>query len=373
MVQVVEKLGPAVVTVINILDPQQNQGFGGQASGSGVIIDPKGYIVTNNHVVAGAGALAVIFADGSKADATLVGADEISDLAVLKISATVPAVATLGNSGNLRTGETVIAIGSALGDFRNTVTQGVISGLNRTLPGDNGVNMENMIQTDAAINHGNSGGPLLNLRGEVVGINTAVLRSSGSGDVAEGLGFAIPVDTVKTITAQLISTGKVPRPYLGVSSRNITRSLAAYYNLRDESGTLLDHGVVVVQVTANSPAATAGLQPGDVILSISGQDINDSNPLTNVLTHFTVGAQVTLTVVRDGKTQQIPATLRFTVMRNAECGMRNAEGSAGAEIDRFPIPHSAFRIPHSAFGRGVRHMDDKRATVRLTSLASCAG
>src|SRR5687767_6449850 len=176
-VQVVERISPAVVTVVNSF---QNQDLGGEASGSGVIIDPEGRILTNNHVVEGftEGSVHVIFETGETATAEVLGADPISDLAVLKVDVKVPAYASLGDSTRLRVGETVIAIGSALGDFQNTVTVGVISGLNRTLRGP-GINMENMIQTDAAINHGNSGGPLLNLSGEVVGINTAVVRGDG--------------------------------------------------------------------------------------------------------------------------------------------------------------------------------------------------
>ena len=176
-----------------------------------MIISDQGYVVTNNHVVAGQGSLEVIFAEATKAGAQLIGTDQFADLAVLKVSGAVPAVAQLGDFDQLKPGETVVAIGSALGDFRNTVTVGVISGLNRTLQGQD-VNMENMIQTDAAINHGNSGGPLINLRGEVIGINTAVLRSSGMGDVAEGLGFSIPANTVKNVTGQIINTGGWPAP-----------------------------------------------------------------------------------------------------------------------------------------------------------------
>jgi len=146
------------------------------------------------------------------------------------VDARVPGFADLGDSSKLKVGETVIAIGSALGDFENTVTVGVVSGLNRTLQRDDGTNMENMIQTDAAINHGNSGGPLLNLSGQVIGINTAVVRNTGTttgGDVAEGLGFAIPVDTARTVSSQLINNGKVARPYLGVSTQAVSKALSS--------------------------------------------------------------------------------------------------------------------------------------------------
>jgi S1-C subfamily serine protease len=305
--RVVDAVGPAVVTVVNKLDPQQ--GFGGEASGSGVVIDAKGYIVTNNHVVANNSALQVIFSDGRTVNATLVGSDDISDLAVLKVDGTVPGVATLGDSSKLRPGQMVVAIGSALGDFQNTVTTGVISGLNRKLQRDNGIPMEDLIQTDAAINHGNSGGPLLDLQGEVIGINTAVVRASGQGDVAEGLGFSIPVNTVKTITSQLIAKGRVPRPYLGANTRLVTPAMASYFGLRDESGKLLDHGVVVVSVTPGSPAETVGLRVGDVVLDINGQQIDETNVLANILTHFAVNDQVTLTVVRNSQTIKVPVTL----------------------------------------------------------------
>jgi 2-alkenal reductase len=308
VVQVVAKVGPAVVTVINTLDPRQNQGYTGQASGTGVIISDQGYIVTNNHVVEGQGSLEVIFADATKSAAQLVGTDQVADLAVLKVSGQMPAVAQLGDSDQLQPGETVIAIGSALGDFRNTITVGVISGLNRTLQGQN-ANMENMIQTDAAINHGNSGGPLSNLRGEVIGINTAVLRDTGSGDVAEGLGFSIPANTVKNVTGQIITTGRVARPYLGISSAPISRAIAAYYSLRDDKGALLDHGVLVQDVVAGSPADTAGLRAGDVIAAINDQTIDADNALSNVLTRFKVGDTVTLTIYRNGQKSQPKLTL----------------------------------------------------------------
>ncbi len=318
VVKVVDKVSPAVVTVVNKLDSSQS-GFGGEARGSGVIIDDQGHIITNNHVVEGAaeGGLTVIFSNGEDTPATLVGRDNISDLAVLKVDVPVPANAPLGNSENLRVGESVIAIGSALGDFRNTVTVGVVSGLHRTLTNDSGVNMTEMIQTDAAINHGNSGGPLLNLSGEVIGINAAVVRGTGTstspdgsgGDVAEGLGFAIPVDTVKSISAQLIQNGKVPRPYLGVDTRAISPMLAAYYDLKDEKGVLLDKGVIVRSVYQNSAADSAGVRQGDVIISINDHVIDEEHPLVNVLMNYQPGQQVDLHILRSGTASTLTATL----------------------------------------------------------------
>jgi 2-alkenal reductase len=315
-VQVVERASPAVVTVVNKLDAAQS-GFEGEARGSGVIVDTDGHIITNNHVVEGAqeGGLKVIFANGKDSvQAVLVGTDSVTDLAVLKVDGPVPATAPLGRSEDLKVGETVIAIGSALGDFRNTVTVGVVSGLHRILTSESGVNMTEMIQTDAAINHGNSGGPLLNLSGQVVGINTAVVRGSsntttGQGDVAEGLGFAIPVDTVRTISAELIQNGRVPRPYLGVETRAISPQVASYYDLRDENGNLLDKGVIVRSVFADSAAQKAGLRQADVIVSIGDKVIDEENPLVNVLMNFHPGDTVDIHILRNGAARTLKATL----------------------------------------------------------------
>jgi 2-alkenal reductase len=216
----------------------------------------------------------------------------------------------LGDSTKLRVGETVIAIGSALGDFQNTVTVGVISGLNRTLRGP-GINMENMIQTDAAINHGNSGGPLLNLSGEVIGINTAVVRGDGGlgSDVAEGLGFAIPAKTVRTVSDQLIKEGRVARPFLGVATRPITRQVASYYDLRDEEGKLLETGVLVDEVIRGSAAERIGMKAGDVLLMIDETALNEDHPLANVLTAYFPGDTVRVTILRNGKRQVLEAKL----------------------------------------------------------------
>jgi S1-C subfamily serine protease len=310
-VQVVEQLSPAVVTVVNHMRPQG--GMTGESLGSGVIIDNSGRIITNNHVIEGAAqnGLEVIFSDGETAPATLLGTDALSDIAVLKVDHAVQAVAQLGDSSKLKVGETVIAIGSALGDFENTVTVGVVSGLNRTLQRDDGTNMENMIQTDAAINHGNSGGPLLNLSGQVVGINAAVVRGTtgSSGDVAEGLGFAIPVNTVKTVSDELITNGKVVRPFLGVSSIPVSKAISTYYDLRDENGNLLDTGVLVESVVPGSAAEKGGIQSLDVILQVESYLVDTDHPLINVLIGFKPGDSITIKLMRNGSRREVRVTL----------------------------------------------------------------
>ncbi len=311
LVAAVKKAGPAVVTVVNTLPQQQSYDFFGfsqstpTATGSGVIISPDGYIVTNNHVIDGYQSLQVIYADGTKVDAKLVGADQYADLAVIKVSGNVPGVAQLGDSDKLQIGESVIAIGSALGDFKNTVTSGVVSALNRSLDTGNGYSLEGLIQTDAAINHGNSGGPLINLAGQVIGINTAIVRNTGlGGDVAVGLGFTIPSRTVSDITSQLISQGYVDRPYLGIRWQMITPEIAK------ANGLPLDWGIYVQQVDANTSADQAGLQHGDIITAIGSDQIDGNSAFFNLLNRHKVGETTTLTVWRNGNTQTLKVTLQ---------------------------------------------------------------
>ncbi|MBM3133693.1 MAG: PDZ domain-containing protein [Chloroflexi bacterium] len=306
IVDVVKRVSPAVVTVINTLPPQR--GFFGavapEAQGSGVIIDPSGYIVTNNHVVEGSQALSVIMADGTKKPARLIGADKYSDLAVIKIEGTNLPTAELGESSILQPGQIVVAIGSALGDFRNTVTMGVVSGLDRSLDTGEGYNIENLIQTDAAINRGNSGGPLCNTAAQVIGINTAIIRSSGlGGDVAEGIGFAIPSDTVRTVADQLIRTGSVVRPYLGIESMAVTRRVASYYDLAVQTG------ILVTSVSRGTPADQAGLKAGDVILKLDNDVVDAANPLNNALWRHKPGDTVKLTINRAGRELTVEVTL----------------------------------------------------------------
>jgi len=297
--QTVEKLGPAVVTVIGTV-PGQNTFFGrlpdGQSSGSGVIISSEGYIVTNNHVVESANDLSVILSDGTQLPAQVISTDKYADLAVLKADGQMPAVAIIGNSDNLKSGETVIAIGSPLGEFRNTVTVGVISATGRTLDSGNGYYMEDLLQTDAAINQGNSGGPLVNLNGEIVGINTLIVRGGNGGSaVAEGLGFAIPSNTMRFIAERIISQGYFARPYLGVSYQSISPSIARRYDLPTQ------WGAYVTDVGLGSPASNAGLKRGDIIVSIGAQSIDEQSSYINVLFEYQPGDQVTIKALRDGQ------------------------------------------------------------------------
>ena len=301
VIAAVQKVKPAVVTVINTM--QARRGIFGNsvsptASGSGVIIDSKGYIITNNHVVQGAQSLQVIFSDGSKSPATIVGADSFADIAVLKVDGKIPAVAQLGDSKTLQPGQVAIAIGSPLGDFRGTVTVGVISAVNRTVD-----QMQDLIQTDAAINNGNSGGPLLNTVGEVIGINTLVVRSTNSGNVAEGLGFAIPSNQVREISAMLINGIKVEHPYVGISYQQVDPQIAAAMNLDKVQG------VVVMSVIARSPASRAGLQENDVVMTLDGQTIDADHTLQSILRSHKVGETVTLSVLRSGREIQVQVTL----------------------------------------------------------------
>jgi 2-alkenal reductase len=312
VVEVVERVSPAVVTVVNTLDPNAQidesnplpfPGQGNQprrGSGSGVIVSEDGYIITNHHVIEGQQSLAVIFADGSRKEATLVGADPLMDIAVIKVEGPVPGVLPLGDSSLLQPGETVIAIGSPLGDFRNTVTVGVVSAVNRNVGGDA---PEGLIQTDAAINSGNSGGPLINLRGEVIGINTLVVRGGAMSAPAEGLGFSVPSNMVRRVSEQLIATGRVVYPFLGISYGNIDAEAAVDNNLPVQAGAL------VSEVVPGGPSDAAGLRAGDIITAIGGRVIGPDATLRSVLLEYKPGETVSLDVLRDGQTQQVTVTL----------------------------------------------------------------
>jgi serine protease Do len=302
----VKAMGATVVTVVGTIPGQQTFfGFSGDqtVSGSGVFISDSGYILTNNHVVEGAQQVSVVLSDGMQEQASLVGADPYADLAVLKVQGTVPAVAPLGNSDMLNPGETVIAIGSPLGDFKNTVTVGVVSATGRSIDTGQGYLIENLIQTDAAINQGNSGGPLVNLAGEVVGINTLIIRSSGTGAVAEGLGFAIPVNTARAVAQQIIEKGYFSRPELGIQWQLVTPRVAAVYNLP------VQWGVYVTGVSSGSPAASAGIQRDDIITKIGDTSLDETHAYINALYQYQPGDTVTVSFVRNGQQMQVQVTL----------------------------------------------------------------
>jgi len=258
--------------------------------GSGVVATADGYVLTNNHVVQAADEIAVALADGRQFEATLVGADPESDVAVLKIDARdLPAI-TFGRSESLHVGDVVLAIGNPF-DVGQTVTMGIVSALGRTNLGIN--TFENFIQTDAAINQGNSGGALVDASGNLVGINTAIFSRTGGGSI--GIGFAIPAALVTQVMEQLIKTGKVVRGYFGVEPEDITPETAELLKLPREDG------VVLKGVQRSSPAGKAGLEPGDVMLTINGQPVSNSRAMLNQIAQLPPGSNAQVRVVRGGK------------------------------------------------------------------------
>lgn len=304
---VVQNVEPAVITVVGTISGQVTF-FGRtsdqEVSGSGVIITDDGYILTNNHVVEGTKTLSVILNDGTEHPAKLVSRDVFADLAVLKIEGDVPGVATIGNSDNLKPGETVIAIGSPLGTFRNSVTVGVISATGRSIDTGEGYTIEDLIQTDAAINQGNSGGPLLNLAGEVIGINTLVIRGSGiSSTNAEALGFAIPANTAAMIAQHIIEKGYFARPYLGTTYQNITPRIASWYNLP------VNYGAYITNIDRNSPAALSDLRPGDIITKIGDIPIDEGHSFINALFEYEPNQNVMIEFAREDQTMSVEVTL----------------------------------------------------------------
>jgi S1-C subfamily serine protease len=291
---VIEKIRPSVVSVVS--EVVQYDFFGRQyvshGSGTGVVVDGRGHILTNNHVIAGARSVTVTLDDGREIAATIVGADAVTDLGVLKVDEPLPSL-PIADSSKLRVGDWVIAIGNALAlPGGPTVTVGVVSALGRTIESEDADYLYNMIQTDSVINPGNSGGPLLTLNGEIVGINTA--KSSASN--VEGIGFAIPSETFVTVSQQLIKLGKVRWPYLGVNFGELTPATAARLGVQAYSG------VLVTSVGKGTPAADAGLQSGDIILSFDGAPTKDIQSMLKLLRFsHSIGDKVTLTVSRGGQ------------------------------------------------------------------------
>src|SRR5215813_4131234 len=313
VVDVVQKVGPAVVFIgtEQVVDRRMRGtplegllfGEGGrrerqqtvQSLGSGVIIDPGGTIVTNDHVIRGASAVHVVLADGRQLEAEVVGADAQNDLAVLRVTSKTPLpAAKLGTSSDLMIGETVVAIGSPFG-LTKTVTSGVLSAVGRSFKANDQLYID-FLQTDAAINPGNSGGPLMNLDGEVVGINTAIFSG------AQGIGFAIPVDKVRRIVQELRSFGKVRPAWVGINAMDISESLAR------RLGWERTDGVVVESVDAGSPAAAAGVEPGDVVAELGGSPVQDADEFQAKVRGYPARTPMPLVLFRNGKRVSVTIT-----------------------------------------------------------------
>ena len=304
-IDVVEKVKNTVVTVITRTSSRITGGAVVVSTGTGFVVDRNGYIVTNAHVVAGGVSYLVVFADGSEAEAELVGADPISDLAVIRVAVAVPAVAPLGDSAALRPGQPVLAIGSPLGQFTNTVTEGVVSATGRSISEEPGSpELTGLVQHDAAINPGNSGGPLVNFAGEVVGVNTLGIQETEDGQPAQGLFFAIPSNTVRDIASRLIEDGRVEYPYLGVQTVSITADVAGRNNLP------VDYGEYVIDVVEDGPADDAGIRDGDVLLSIDGERINWERTFSEVLFAHAAGERVAVEILRDGEQIEVTVVLK---------------------------------------------------------------
>ena len=294
VVRVAETVSPAVVniTVSKQMGRQMRRGYGyypfeAQGAGSGFVIASDGFILTNNHVVSGSSKIKITTADGTDYPATLVGQDPDTDLAVVRVQASGMSQVTLGDSEKLRVGQMVIAIGNPNG-LQNTVTAGVVSATGRTLNSQNGRLIENIIQTDAALNPGNSGGPLVNSHGQVVGVNTAIIA------MAQGICFAVPVNTARWVAGQLMTNGKVVRGYLGISCQQqpIPPQVVRNFNLPGKTG------VAVLQVSENGPAAKAGLKQGDLILSLNNRPVASISQLQQQLAGNVISKDVPLTALR---------------------------------------------------------------------------
>lgn len=325
-VEVVERVAPAVVTVINqqtisngiFGDLQEEVQVG---AGTGFIIDPEGHIVTNWHVATGGESFLVILADGTEVEAELIGEDPRNDLAVIKIDPEeVPGIVRFGDSTTLEPGQTVLAIGSPLGAFGNTVTRGIVSALNRDQFGVPGLcrNYSDLIQHDAAINPGNSGGPLFNLEGEVIGVNTLGIPSQ-RGVPVQGLFFAVPSITVIDVAQQIIEQGFISSPFIGINFLSLDPRISAANDLP------VDFGVYIRQVSPGTPAEEAGLQADDIIVALNGNEITPEQTFSSMLLDFEPGDTVELTVLRQGQEETVSLTFGEVPQElfEEECTLQN--------------------------------------------------
>jgi S1-C subfamily serine protease len=301
VVQAAEKISPSVVFINATKTFPQSRGAATReqrethGSGSGFVFTPDGFILTNSHVVHDTSRLTVALSDGRRFEAAMVGDDPASDVAVIRISAGGLVAAPLGDSEKIRVGQLAIAIGNPYG-FQYSVTAGVVSALGRSLRSDSGRLIDNVIQTDAALNPGNSGGPLVNSNGEVIGVNTAVILP------AQGLCFAVAINTAKFVAARLIKDGKIRRAYLGLGGQNVTipRIVVRSQQLKTEAG------VLVISVEKQSPAERAGLNQGDVIIALDGAPVGSVDDLHKILTEAHIGSSCELTLLRQSQKIALP-------------------------------------------------------------------
>jgi S1-C subfamily serine protease len=294
VIRAVEAVSPSVVTV-ELGRHAAGPGQGGQ--GSGFVVTPDGLILTNSHVVHRAQTIHVALSDGRRLPATLIGEDPDTDLAVIRASASDLPALKLGDSQNIRVGQLVIAIGNPLG-FDATVTAGVVSALGRSLRSRTGRLMDDIIQTDAALNPGNSGGPLVNSRGEVIGVNTAIISG------AQGLCFAIAANTAQYVVGRLIRDGRIRRSYIGVAGQNvpIARQIVRFYGLA------VSTGILVATIEPNSPAAMSPLREGDIIIGLEGHDVSSIDQLHRLLNEERIGQPIALNVLRQTEKLEIAVT-----------------------------------------------------------------
>lgn len=306
IISVVEKTSPSVVAigvsrrVINPFDPFSVPRREDATIGTGFVVSDKGIIVTNKHVVSDEGTYSVVTRDDQKYEVRRIYRDPLLDFAIVQIDGSDLKPLELGDSSKLKVGQTVIAIGNALGRFNNTVTTGVVSGLGRrVVAGDpfsgSAESLDNLIQTDAAINPGNSGGPLLNSAGQVIGVNVATTEG------AQNIGFAIPISSVKELVSEFIQKGSVSRPYLGIRYRFISKDLAILNEV--------PQGAYIQEVLEDGPAEKAGVVPGDIITKINGEAINAENKISEIVSKASIGSQLELTIWRDGKELKLKALL----------------------------------------------------------------
>jgi len=313
VIDVAKKVSPAVVSISTKSSAVDffGQTVTHEGGGSGFIITSDGLIVTNKHVVSDKNAMYTVFTyDWKSYPAEVLARDSVSDFAVVKIKASGLHVVELGDSDQLQVGQRVVAIGNALGQFQNTVTSGVISAKERQIDAGSAVgggseHLEGLLQTDAAINEGNSGGPLINLKGEVVGINTAVAAKGQ----AEGIGFALPMNSIKNSIAQVTKSGKIVRAYLGVRYIALTKEIADQNDYGVSTGAVLVGNPQNPAVVKGSPAAKAGLKADDVITKINGEQVTEQKSLTRILNQYNVGDVIEIVIVREKKEMTVSVTL----------------------------------------------------------------